>query len=120
MAGRTRFASVTWTSHNSVCLGFQSLVDFGPPPALHVKDSDAWRVFWRQRAEPDQFRDEVWPRQIDAVAGATITDFDAASLPDAVRKASTSGEVPGVSASRAENTEYSRAGAVNGTWRIAG
>jgi len=91
---------VTWTSRDSVFLGFQSLVEFGGPPAQAVSKSDSWRLFWQQRVDPEQFRNDVWPAGIEKFAAITVDAFDSAALPEGAKKVSESGEPPGVAASK--------------------
>ncbi|MBI1345753.1 protein kinase [bacterium] len=90
--------SMTWTNLNSTFLGFADLINFGSKSTSRFQSADAWRQFWRQKAEPQEFLTTAWPDGLAAPGLAAATAFDRDSLPSDVRNLASSSVLPGVSA----------------------
>lgn len=89
--------TISWSNNNSSFLGFSELIDFGSKSSSHFQSADAWRQFWRQKAEPHEFLQQPWPAKIEELGLASAAVFDRDSLPVEVRNAAQN-NLPGISA----------------------
>jgi len=89
--------TISWKNMNSSFLGFSELIDFGSKSSSQFTTADAWRQFWRQKVEPQEFLPLPWPAPIADVGLAAPVVFDRDGLPIEVRNA-VQNDLPGVSA----------------------
>lgn len=89
---------MTWTSTNTVYLGFDELIDLGA--SFKVVDSTAWQRVWGVRADSRQFQKIRFPESVDEELSVALPqEFDSARL--AYREVQgADGSLPGCPVSR--------------------
>ena len=84
---------LSWTSTNSLYLGFEQLVDLGS--SFKVTDAATWQRVWNSRVDPRQFQKQSFPDvALDDLYAVQPHDFDSNGLSYRDLKA-TDGGLPG-------------------------
>lgn len=95
---RSWFTKLTWTSTNSLYIGFEQLLDLGA--SFKVADTTTWQRVWNSKADIRQFQKFTFPEMVlDDLSTVLPQDFDPKALSFRDVKASDGGP-PGCAASQ--------------------